>query len=243
MSVGEILGRSWSLYTKFFVRFFVMAIIVFAVVELIYALALTVARHGGGLAALLSLVAVVVAFVGTCLLQGALVFAVQDVRDGRIDTTVGELFEKVRPFLGTLVGGSILAALGILGGFILFIVPGLILLTWWCLLVPTIVFEGKGATEALGRSRELVKGHAWTVFGVVIITSILSGIAASILGAVFSFLGTFLGHWIGGAIAQAVIGPFFAVALTLMYFKLVELKEPAPVAPAEPAAPADAPPQ
>ena len=243
MSVGEILGGSWNLYTKFFVRFFVVAIIVFAVVELIYALALTAARHGGALAGLLSLVAVVVGFVGTCLLQGALVFAVQDVRDGKIDTTVGELFEKVRPYIGTLVGGSLLAGLGIFVGFILLIVPGLILLTWWCLLVPSIVLEGKGATEALGRSRELVKGHAWTVFGVVIITSILSGIAAAILGAVFSFLGTFLGHWIGGAISQAVIGPFFAVALTLMYFKLHDLKEPSAAAPPAPAAPADAPAQ
>jgi hypothetical protein len=33
---------------------------------------------------------------------------------------------------------------------VLLIVPGLILLTWWCLIVPVIVFEGKFAVYGEG---------------------------------------------------------------------------------------------
>jgi tetrahydromethanopterin S-methyltransferase subunit G len=240
MGVGEVLGEAWSLYTKFFVRFFVIAIIVFAVVNLLNALIGSLIGHKSGIGAVLALVTLVVSIVGTFWLQGALVYAVDDVRDGKIDATVGEVFQRVRPHLGTLIGAGILAGLGIAVGFIFLIVPGLILLTWWCLIVPTIVLEGKSVGASFGRSRELVRGHAWTVFGVIILTGIIIAVAAGILNAIFSFLGPFLRTWIGGSISSAVVGPFFAVALTLMYFKLRDLKEPA--APAEPA-PADAKPQ
>jgi hypothetical protein len=61
------------------------------------------------------------------------------------------------------------------------------------------------------------------VFGIVVITAILTVIASGIIQSIFSFLGSFLRYWLGGAIASAIVGPFFAVALTLTYFKLREL--------------------
>jgi hypothetical protein len=233
MSIGGILGESWGLYTKFFRRFFVIALIVYLIVDLLNALLATVFGHGVGVSVLLAVITAVVSLVGTFWLQGALVFAVDDVRDGKIDSTVGQLFERARPHLGALILAGILAALGIAVGLVLFIVPGLILLTWWCLIVPVIVLEGKQVGESFSRSRELVRGHAWTVFGVVVITAILSAIASGIIQSIFSFLGSFLRYWIGGAIAGAVVGPFFAIALTLMYFRLRGLGQAAPAAAAE----------
>jgi hypothetical protein len=239
MTVGGILSESWGLYTKFFRRFFVIAVIVYLIVNLLNALFGSVLGHGAGIAVLLALITMVVSLVGTFWLQGALVFAVDDVRDGRIDTTVGEVFERVRPFLGTLIVAGLLAGLGIAVGLVLLIVPGLIFLTWWCLIVPVVVLEGKKVGEAFTRSRELVRGHGWTVFGVVVITAILTAIASGIIQSLFFLLGSFLRYWIGGAIASAVVGPFFAVALTLMYFTLrgPAQDEGAPAAPTGPPAP------
>jgi len=231
VTVGGILGEAWNLYTKFFTRFFVIAAIVYGVVNLLNALVSTAFGHGAGIALLLALITVVASFVGTFWLQGALVYAVDDVRDGRIDTTVEQVFQRVRPYLGTLIVAGVLAGLGIAIGLVLLIVPGLVLLTWWCLMVPVIVLEGKSVGEAFTRSRELVRGSGWTVFGVVIIAAILSAIASGIIQGIFSFLGTFLRYWIGGTIASAVTGPFLAIALTLMYFKLREREgAPAPAA-------------
>jgi hypothetical protein len=236
VTVGEILGEAWRLYTKFFTRFFVIAAIVYGIVNLLNAVVSTAFGHGAGIALLLALITVVASFVGTFWLQGALVYAVDDVRDGRIDTTIEQVFQRVRPFLGTLIVAGILAGLGIALGLVFLIVPGLVLLTWWCLIVPVIVLEGKPVGEAFSRSRELVRGHGWPVFGVVIIAAILSAIASGIIQGIFSFLGTFLRYWIGGTIASAVTGPFLAIALTLMYFKLREREAaPAPAA-AEPSA-------
>jgi hypothetical protein len=233
VTVGGVLGEAWRLYTKFFTRFFLIALIVFLITNLLGALVGAIAGTGSGIALLVALVATVVSLVGTFWMQGALVFAVDDVRDGRIDSTIGELFERVRPYLGTLIGAGLLAGLGIALGLVLLIVPGLILLTWWCLIAPVIVLEEKRIGESFSRSRELVRGHGWTVFGIIIVSVVLSAIASGLIQAIFSFLGAFLRYWIGGAIANAIVDPFLAVALTLMYFHLRE--SPAPAAESTPA--------
>ena len=85
-----------------------------------------------------------------------------------------------------------------------------------------------------------MRGHAWTVFGVVVVTAVLSAIASGIIQAIFSFLGSFLRYWLGGAIANAVVGPFLAIALTLTYFTLRGLAEGAGAARRACRPPADA---
>ena len=119
----------------------------------------------------------------------------------------------MKPFLGTLVLAGILGGLGIAVRFLLLIVPGLVLLTWWALLSPVIVLERKSVGEAFGRSRELVRGNGWTVFGVMLITTVLSAVGAGILSALLSFLPAFLEQWLGGTIAGAVVAPFTAIAV------------------------------
>ena len=91
-----------------------------------------------------SIVSVIAAF----LVQAALVKAVQDVRDGRVNLNLGR--DRVRGAAIPARGGvaSILAGIGIAIGLALIIVPGLILLTFWSLIVPCIVIGG-GASSAL----------------------------------------------------------------------------------------------
>jgi len=235
MSIGAVLGDAWGLYTKFFARFFVIALIVFAVVNLVYAIVASVLRDDDASGFMLTIVGAVglaTSLVGTYWLQGAFVKAVQDARDGTFDSSTSDIFRAVTPVLGTLVVAGLLAGLAIGIGFILLIVPGVILLTWWAVIAPAIVVEGKGVMESFGRSRQLVSGYFWTVLGIVVITAILTGIASSILQAVFSFLPLFLEIFLGGTIAQAIVAPFMAIAVTVTYFKLREVKEAAaPVAP------------
>jgi hypothetical protein len=221
MTVGGILGEAWHLYTRFFTRFFAVAAIVYLVVNLVNAVLGTVI----GLTVLTLVITWGVSLVGTFWLQGALVHAVADVRDGKIDSTIGQLFQRVRPQLWTLLGAGILAGITVGLGFVLLIVPGLIFLTWWCLVVPVIVVENRGITESFGRSRELVRGHGWTALGVVLISAVASAIASGVIDGLFStFLSDFFRYWIGGTIASAVVGPFVAIALTVMFFRLQEAR-------------------
>lgn len=237
MSVGEVLGEAWGLYTKFFGRLVATAAIVFVVLDLIAALLYQIGKGSTAGGLFLGLISLIVTLAGSFWVQGALVEAVQDVRDGRIDTTIGELYSRVGPRLAALLAAGILAALGVGIGFILLIVPGVFLLTRWSLIVPAIVLEEKGAGDSFGRSNDLVKGASWPVLGVIVLTAIMAAVANGIISAVFrGIFSSFLGYWLGGLVSHSLTVPFVAAAWTLMYFKRLEARNPmGAVPPGEPA--------
>jgi hypothetical protein len=119
-----------------------------------------------------------------------------------------------------LIVAGILAGIGILLGLILVIVPGLYLLTIWSMIVPVIVLEGRSAGESFARSREIVRGNGWSVFGLVIVTFLLVAIATTIIQLIFSPLPDFLDTWLGSLVAHSLTVPFAAAALTTAYFRL-----------------------
>ena len=135
---------------------------------------------------------------------------------------------RVRPRMNALAIGGILASIGITIGFILLIVPGLILLTWWLLIVPVIVLEGRSATESFGRSRELVRGHGWNVFGLIVLTVVILIVAGIVLGivlaVVLSFMSDDVSQYISSVISNTIFTPFVAAAWTLAYYHLREEK-------------------
>jgi hypothetical protein len=231
VTIGVVLNETWTLFTRFFLRFFVIALVVFATVNLVYALVVTAISEDNDTAAFaLGILALATVVVGTTWLQGAFVYAVQDARDGSFDASLSQVFSRVSSSIAPLIGASLLAALGIAFGFVLFIAPGLWLLTVWATIAPVIVVEKRRALESFGRSRELVRGHGWTVFGIVVITGLLSGIATTLLQAAFSFLPRFLEILIGSTIAQAAVAPFSAIAIAIMYFRLRDAGSVSPIA-------------
>jgi len=236
VTIGSVIGEAWTLYTRFFGRFFLLGLVVFAALNLVYALLVeAISSDAGGAVVTLGILGFAIAVIGTTWLEGAFVYAVQDARDGSFDSTLGDVFARVSPAVFPLLVAGLLAGLGIALGFILFVVPGLILLTIWAVIGPVIVLEGAAPLDSFGRSRALVRGHGWTVFAIVLITGLLSAIASGILQTVFSFLPRFFEILVGGTIAQAVVAPLMAIAIALTYFGLREAHgEPEPTAaPAE----------
>jgi MFS family permease len=226
MSVGNVLREAWELYKRFFVRFVTVAAIVFVVIGLVNGL-LALAADDGGLGAVLwSLIAVAVSLVGYFWLQGALVEAVRDVRDGRADASVGELFSRTQPRLPALIVAGILAGLAIAFGLLLLIIPGLFLLSRWFLIAPTIVLENRSAGESFGRSWELTRGHVLPALGLVVLTLLIAivggGIASALIEAVLAPLPDLLASWLASIIVNSLIAPFVALAWTLAYYRLAE---------------------
>jgi len=226
VSVGDVLGEAFDLYKRFFGHFVAIAFVFFIVVG---AITLLLTLAGGYLAG--GLIGALLSLVGFTWLAGTLVQAVADVRDGRVDMTIGETFSAATPFIFPLIGAGILAGLGIAIGLILLIVPGLILLTWWCLIGPVIVLERSGVMDSFGRSKELVKGHGWSVFGVVILTWLLTTVIRGIIIAILSPLSNWLGSFLADVIGGSLTAPFAAVALTVMYFRLTRPADEVAAAP------------
>jgi hypothetical protein len=220
VAIGGVLGEAWELYKRFLWQFFLTAFVVFAVLDLLSALAAAAAGDGVAAGLLWAVIALTIAVVGYFWVQAALVELVRDVRDGRADRSVGETYRAVQPRLPAVIAAGVLAAVAIGIGFLLLIVPGLFLLTIWSMLVPVIVIEGRAAGEAFTRSREVVRGNGWSVLGLIIITFLLVAIASAVIRLVFSPLPDFLDNWIGSLVAHSLTIPFAAAALTTAYFHL-----------------------
>ncbi len=225
--VGDILNAAFDLYKQHWQHLIGVALVFYLVASSItLVLTIFLGKYG-------ALVGAIILLIGIFWLTGALVEAVADIRDGRSDLGVSETFSKVWPRVWPLLGASILAGLGIAAGLVFLIVPGLILLTWWALIPPAIVLENRGVFESFGRSRALVRGHGWNVFGVLIITYLLSAVISGVIRAIFTPLPDYVGTYIGDVIGGSIVAPFSALAITLMYFRLSGNETPA-TPPAEP---------
>jgi hypothetical protein len=228
VSIGEVLDEAWTIYTKFFAKFFLVALIVLATINIgLGILGERFDSNSAGDRFTVGLVGIVASVVGSLWLEGAFVKSVQTARTGVFETPIGELFRGARPFVGRLFISGVLAGLGVCLGVVFFIVPGFIFLTWWALIAPVIVIENRSALDSFGRSRELVRGNGWTVFGVVIISTLLSVVAAALVRAAFAFLPPFGEIVIGSTLAQAIVSPFAAIAVTIAYLRLRDLHAPA----------------
>ena len=89
--LSGVLNEAWTLYKRFFSHFVVISFVIYLVIAIVTAL-LTLAAGGWGvfIGGLLSLF-------GVFLLQAALVKAVQDVRDGRVDLDLRATLEAALP--------------------------------------------------------------------------------------------------------------------------------------------------
>jgi hypothetical protein len=209
------------MYKTFAKHLLAIAFVIYLIAAIVTAL---LALAGGTVGILLgSLVSIVAAFV----LQATLVKAVQDVRDGHTDLSIGQTVSEALPFIGPVALASILAGIAITIGLLLIIVPGLFLITIWAVIVPVIIIERSGALASFGRSRELVRGHGWHVFGTLVLVYIIMLVVNIILGFIFSALPHVLGDGLSSVISGTLISPFLALVVTLVYYRLVGVSTPA----------------
>ena len=224
-----VLGEAWALYRRYASHFILISFAIYLVVAIIN-LVLSLAGTFGTLLGLL------VTVFGMFLLQAALVKAVQDVRDGRVDLDLRETVNAARPFVGPVALASILASIAIAIGFVLIIVPGLILLTFLSLIVPWIVIGGSGAIDSFGRSWRTVRGYAWNVFGTYVVTWLLLIVGEIIISLILSALPHAAASFISSVVVGTLVAPFIATVVTLVYFRLTaahgETSEPGAAPPA-----------
>jgi len=148
----------------------------------------------------------------------------------------GELWEAVRPVLSRLVWVTLVALLGVLVGMSAFIVPGLILATFWSVSAQAVMVERQPVFAALGRSFALVRGNAWPAFGFLAIMGMISILLLLLVLVATAPLGTGVGaQAIASALGNFVSTPLLAVASAVLYNRLAELDRAAggPDAPEE----------
>jgi len=226
VSVGETLRETFAIYRDQAGVLLPVAFWLFLVAAVVEALTINILA--------LSLVGTIVTLTVGTLYQGMVVGLVNDLQDGRRDSSVPDLMRSVTPVFWRLIGAGFLAALGIVGGLVLLVVPGVYLLTMWAVIAPVVVIERSRITEALGRSRQLVRGSGWPVLGAVTVGFLIAVIASVgltvLAGALFD--GEIV-HLVFTVLAQTVAAPISALIASVLYFRLVEIQaqRPAPAPP------------
>jgi hypothetical protein len=211
-----VVSEAWDLYRRHWRHLVPIALVVYLVLAL---LGLLLSQLSSVVAAIL---ASVLSIIGLYWVQGALTRAVQDIRDGRADLSIGDTFQSVAGKIGPIAVASILAGVGIALGFVLLIVPGLYLLTIWSVIVPVIVLEDVGALASFGRSRELVQGHGWNVFGIILLTFLILLVFGILLGILLAFLDEPVRNFVSNVVSGSLSAPLIALTWTLVYYRLSE---------------------
>jgi len=237
LSTGELLDKTFSLYRQNFALFFGIAalphVILFALITASgVVLGLNAWNRLGARAALPE---VAFAF-GAAYLLGSVIAA--GVTQAATTFTVSALYLDQPVSLGRAFSrakGRILAVVGVLivfglafgVGFMLLIVPGVLVLMWYSLSVPATVVEQIGVRRALDRSSNLSKGSGGRILGVYVLLLILTFVVnlginylAQLALVPLKGIPTLYGLISSGTsyLVASLVAPIITIALTLLYY-------------------------
>jgi fumarate reductase subunit D len=222
--IGPIFTRSWSIYAANFLMFTLVAVVAGLPNQL-----------GGDFESSAGVAQSIIAFIISVILyfvgQAVILYAAFQAMRGR-DVIIGDAIGRAFSRFLSLLGISILVGLGVAIGFMLLIVPGIILALRWAVAVPACVVENKGPLESMRRSAELTKGHRWKIFGiwvliaiVAIIILIIVGVLAGLGAVVAQGLGRVLIAGVISLILTAIVTAYSYVLNTMIYHDLRVAKE------------------
>jgi len=117
--------------------------------------------------------------VSAFLTAGIYRMAINQVRGKQIG--VGDVFSVIDVFPAIIIA-TLLTILAVALGFILFIIPGIVIATSLILTMPIIVDQRLSATEAMGLSWKTLQGKRWAAFWFCLVTGLVSCIGIFLFG-------------------------------------------------------------
>lgn len=135
--------------------------------------------------------------------------------------------------MGAVAALGALLAVAVFPLLFLLVLGAVYLYGLWAVAVPALLFEDVRGTRALSRSRQLVRGRWWPVFGTILLATLLAGIVGNIIGGIVTSVvasgDSDVVDAVGGAVGSIVSGiittPFVAAVTTILYYDLRVRKE------------------
>lgn len=234
-SIGRVIGDSFGVYTRNFVSFTALALVI-GLLDLLFALFVAnpsevqmdpaMMQPNYGIVAVSGLITMIVG----ALTQAAIIYGTfQDIRGQK--ASIGDCIARGLGAIVPVIVGSILLALGVGIGTLLLVIPGIILALMWWVYVPAIVVESKGIIGAFGRSRELTRGRRWHILGLLVIIVILTMLVGFVVQLVSGIvlMNAAGGGWTLFTILQylfmSLVTAFNAVLVAVGYYYLRAEKE------------------
>jgi len=160
----------------------------------------------------------VMQLVGNFLMVPALFYSLLKVIQTGHAPGINEAYRWSLGKLPKLALAAVISWLLTMLGFVLLIIPGIILSCVFALVYPVAVFEKGSAIDALRRSAYLTRGHRLSIFLAYLVISIMVGaISMAISGAGSIFFINGFRFW-PLEVAITVVGDIFAEGLTVLSF-------------------------
>lgn len=175
--VSTTFKDSWELFKKEWISIYAVQAVPF-VVAIVYSMLVTNFDEQSLIALLLNLSYMVAQFiVSVGVVKGFL-----EISRGKKVTI--ETFKSVAPYTLKFIAVQILMMLIVLGGLILFIIPGIIFSIKYMFAPYLVVDKGLGPIEALKESARMTDGVKWDLLGFLAAVSVLAymGILALFVG-------------------------------------------------------------
>jgi hypothetical protein len=171
--------------------------------------------EGGALLAAF-LVEVSLSFIGAIFYSGAVARLVEEEEGMWERQSLTALLRRL-PY-ARLAAIDVIVTVATALGLLLFVLPGIAILTSWSLAAPVAEIEERPARSALRRSRELVRGHFRLVLSVVfpiwLAGAVLESGAEALANAV---LGDGIpADWLAATVALSAYTPIYALATVLL---------------------------
>ena len=223
--LGDAFGKSFGMFGRHFVTVFVLTVIA-NIPNYVFQWAFVSPPPTPGALPEFNpwaFLAIPVGIVCNTIATGAITYGVvQDLRDGQV--SIGEaIAAAARRFL-PMFGVALVVSILLLLGFVLLLVPGLIVSCMYFVAMPVCMAERAGVGASLKRSRFLTKGHRWQIFGAYILVVILALIIVGAFVGARSIIGA-SGATIFQDAVNAVFGAFIAVLAAVFYYQLRVAKE------------------
>lgn len=198
-SIGDLFAKSWRLFEKHFrvaLQIFLIPAFLILVGQLLIIRNTSASLLLSMVINLLSVIFSVVASIALITLFGK-------------GTNFAESYKNGFKLFWPAVWIGILVTLATFGGFVLFVLPGIMLAIQLGLVNYALVLNGKQGLAALSQSREYIKGYWWAYFGRgILLGLVFGGVALVIFLPVKLLLGD-----VAGAVAYGIlllfITPFF----------------------------------
>lgn len=221
----ELLERAWAMYRREPWLFLALTAVTVVPVGILSAVAATAATDQSDLARAGAILGI--ALIPALLLlpvSGAAVAIATVRRLGGDSIGVGAALERVGIRFWILFAALVLVTLGVIVGLFALVIPGIFLGILWLFAGPAVVIEGKGITDSLRRSQDLVRGAWWTVFLAWLLIQVVTAIAQLAIGILGTAIltpleGTALawGEGIWSTLTQLVVQPFGLIAIAILY--------------------------
>lgn len=229
MTVGGVWGKAFSVYGRNFIKLIVIAAIFQAPLTIIQAIpifsqpgqpgadSVGAEAPGFGFFDFGWLAIFALSVIVRLLAPAAIVYAVFQSLRGRDPSIANSLVVAVSRLLPVL-GVTILTTVAIGLGFLLFIIPGLVIIAVLYVAVPPVVVEKAGVGEAIGRSTQLTKGRRLPIFGIFVVWYILYVVSKQVVLIIF---GAIIGLGDQTLLVFFVVQQVLEVALTALSSVLV----------------------